>query len=69
MSDAERQKRRRERKRQGVMRVTLDVPREVRDVLVETRWLGEWDEDDKPEVQAVLQMMLNNLRPGVTRDG
>lgn len=68
MTAAERAKLLRERRRRGIIRVSIDVSRETRDVLTETRWLKLWDEDNKAEVQAVMQIFADNLRPAVTRD-
>lgn len=65
---AERQRRYRENRRRGAMSVTLVVGRPTRDVLVEARWVREWDEDDREAVQRALQMLVDNLCP-VTRDG
>jgi hypothetical protein len=65
---AERQRLYRKRKREEKMVVKITVSREVREVLCEARWLGQWDEDDKKEVQALLQMMVDNMRPAVTRN-
>ena len=62
MSSAERSKRGRQRRKKGEMCVMLVISRDVRDILCEARWLREWDEDDRKEVQAVLQVMVDNLR-------
>jgi|GEM_PF-6853947 len=44
------------------------ISRHVREVLVESRRLGEWDEDDPELVHAILQKVIDNLE-FVTRDG
>lgn len=66
---AERQRRKRERQRDGTIVVSVEVPRRSRDVLVEARWLPEWSEDDKAAVAEAMQILVNGLQPVSRRDG
>lgn len=66
---AERQRRKRERERDGTIVVSVEVPRRSRDVLVEARWLPEWNEDDKAAVAEAVQILVNGLQPASRRDG
>lgn len=68
MTAAERQSLRRQRKKAGQMVVKIVVSPAIRDVLADVRWLPEWDVENREEVQRVLQIMVDNMRPRVTRD-
>ena len=59
-----RQRRRRARLREGTLRVTIDVSRELLDVLVEVGRLAAWDEQDAAAVQAAVQQHLDSTRVG-----
>ena len=67
----ERKRRERERKRRERERdefgVWIVVSRKSRDVLVDARWLGEWDEDDREAVREAVQKLIDGIAP-VTRD-
>lgn len=67
MSAADRQRRRRDRKRAGEIAVTVVVSRRARDVLADARWIAEWDEEDRDAVREAVQRLLDGLQP-VTRD-
>lgn len=68
MSAAERNALARKRKRNGDVVVPIVVSRKSRGVLVDCRWLGEWDEDNREAIRHAVQVMVDNLEP-VTRNG
>lgn len=57
---AERQRRRTERKRRGGICVTIEVSRELRDEWIEDGRLGQWDEENREVVGAILQDLIDN---------
>lgn len=61
---AERKRKERALKRAGIIEVLVQIPRETRDVMVETGHLPEWDEDRKEAVQAAAQRLLDSLAAG-----
>lgn len=58
----DRTRRWRQRDRVGTLRFLINVPMEARAVLVEARWLQQWDEDDPDAVRDAVQRLLDNLR-------
>lgn len=64
---ADRQRRRRARKQAGEIVVEVLVSRRARDVLVDARWLGTWDEDEPEAIREAVQRLIDGLQT-VTRD-
>ncbi len=64
---AERQRDRRARRRRGEVVFPIALPEEaVRDILIETGRLKEWDDDDR---QRLTEALGDLFRDYVTRDG
>lgn len=63
MSAAQRQTRRRQRKRDGdVVLKTIVLRARSRDVLVDGRWVQEWDESNVEALTHAVQMLLDGLQ-------